>query len=57
MFLLCSDGLSTMLEPREIAAILAAGPDPSTTALALVDRANEVGGQDNITVLLIAVQR
>lgn len=57
LFLLCSDGLTTMLEPAEIAAILLAGPDTATAAPALIARANEAGGRDNITALLIAVQR
>lgn len=57
LFLLCSDGLTSMLEAVEIAAILAADPDPPTAAQALISRANEAGGQDNITVLLIAAHR
>ena len=57
LFLLCSDGLTTMLEPAEIAAIAASGPDTATAAQALIFRANEAGGRDNITALLIAAQR
>ena len=53
--LLCSDGLSGHLEPDEMAAILAAR-GPSAAALALVDAANERGGRDNITALVLSVR-
>jgi protein phosphatase len=52
--LLCSDGLTTMLQDDEIATIVkdAAG-DVKKAARELVDAANENGGEDNITVLLL----
>jgi serine/threonine protein phosphatase PrpC len=54
LFLLCSDGLTDMLTEDEIAAaILGAGREPAAAAKALVDSANERGGEDNITVVLI----
>lgn len=56
IFLLCSDGLTTMLEPDEIATVLATGAAPSVIAQTLVAKANEAGGRDNITTLLIAIQ-
>jgi protein phosphatase len=56
IFLLCSDGLTTMLEAEEIGALATAGPDTATAAGRLVDRANEAGGRDNITALLVAVR-
>jgi PPM family protein phosphatase len=53
LFLLCSDGLTDMLTEDEIAAaILGAGREPAAAAKALVDSANEHGGEDNITVVL-----
>ena len=53
LFLLCSDGLTDMLTEDEIAAaILSAGREPAAAAKALVDAANEHGGEDNITVVL-----
>lgn len=53
LFLLCSDGLTDMLTEDEIAAaILGAGREPAAAAKALVDSANERGGEDNITVVL-----
>jgi PPM family protein phosphatase len=52
--LLCSDGLTDMLSDDHIARILAT-PDPGETADALVAAANEAGGADNITVIVIDV--
>lgn len=49
---LCSDGLTRHVAPEEIAA-LAGGP-PDRAARALVDLANERGGQDNVTVVVYA---
>jgi serine/threonine protein phosphatase PrpC len=52
--LLCSDGLTTMLPDDEITRVIReSGPDIEKTAQALVDEANERGGEDNITVLLV----
>ncbi len=53
--LLCSDGLTTMLRPPEIAAILRRETDPTRGANALVDAANAAGGEDNITTVVIDV--
>jgi protein phosphatase len=53
LFLLCSDGLTDMLRPHEIAStILAADSDPVAAGEALVAAANANGGEDNITVVL-----
>lgn len=53
LFLLCSDGLSVMLDDDAIAeAILGAGRDPRAAGEALVAAANAHGGEDNITVVL-----
>ena len=51
--LLCTDGLSGELTDAEIARILAAESDPQACADALVSAANEMGGRDNITVIVI----
>ena len=51
--LLCSDGLTEMLADEAIAAILAAEPDPERACTTLVAEANEAGGRDNITVLIV----
>jgi protein phosphatase len=50
--LLCSDGLTEMLQDDGIAAILAAAPEPSVACDRLVMRANELGGRDNVTVVV-----
>ena len=53
LFLLCSDGLHDMLSDDTIAALLMAIPDLPTAAQALLDAANEAGGRDNISVILV----
>jgi protein phosphatase len=53
LFLLCSDGLPTMLSDGKVAATLeAAERDPDAAGEALVVAANARGGEDNITVVL-----
>jgi len=53
VFLICSDGLSTMLSDDEMAAAIeSAGRNPSDAADALVRAANAHGGEDNVTVVL-----
>lgn len=54
-YLLCSDGLTAVLPDERIQAILSRGEeeDLSDLARALVDRANEAGGPDNVTVGLV----
>ena len=51
--LFCSDGLTTMVRPDEIAGILSREPDPKRAAQLLVDAANAAGGEDNITAVII----
>ncbi len=53
LFVLCSDGLPTMVSDEEIAAALeAAERTPAAAAEALVAVANARGGEDNVTVVL-----
>ena len=54
-FLLCSDGLSNMVDEQTIATILQINEDPQVLAERLVAKANENGGSDNITVILVEV--
>jgi len=57
LLLLCSDGLTTMVDDGEIAHILgAAEGDLPGAARALVDAANARGGEDNITVILLGFE-
>jgi serine/threonine protein phosphatase PrpC len=56
VFLLCSDGLSTMVSDETIQGILADSPSLDGAAAALVDAANDSGGRDNITVVLFRVE-
>ena len=51
--LLCSDGLTTMVRPEEIATILGREHDPKRAAQLLVDAANAAGGEDNVTALIL----
>jgi len=54
VFLLCSDGLSGMVPDDRIAELLRGHPrDLKGAGLALVDAANEAGGQDNVTCVLV----
>jgi PPM family protein phosphatase len=54
VLLLCSDGLTTMLPDAEIARVLReCGADIDRAARTLVEEANQKGGEDNITVLLV----
>jgi protein phosphatase len=53
IYLLCSDGLTDLVEDDEIAAILdSKGDDLQQAGRALVEKANEYGGEDNISVIL-----
>lgn len=50
--LLCSDGLTEMVPDELIAETLRRHPEPETACRALIERALEAGGTDNITVVL-----
>lgn len=53
--LLCTDGLTDMLEDREIEEVLRGGDGARDTCEQLVDGALERGGVDNVTVIVVAV--
>lgn len=53
--LLCSDGLTDMVTDEEMYDIIKTHADPQTICDALVDTANERGGSDNISVIVVQV--
>ncbi|MBR5420595.1 MAG: Stp1/IreP family PP2C-type Ser/Thr phosphatase [Lachnospiraceae bacterium] len=57
MLLMCSDGLSNMIEDDEILALIREGGTLKEMAERLVDEANANGGRDNITVILVRVEK
>jgi serine/threonine protein phosphatase PrpC len=56
VYLLCSDGLTTMLDEQQIAAQLRGHPRLRDAGEALIAAANEAGGRDNITVVLVRLE-
>ena len=54
-YLLASDGLTNELPDGDIGGMLAGGDPPGPTAVALVEAANDRGGNDNITVIVADV--
>jgi serine/threonine protein phosphatase PrpC len=55
VYLLCSDGLTTMVKEDRIGAILAGAETLDDAVDRLVEEANEAGGRDNITVVAFRV--
>ena len=53
LFLLCSDGLSDMLDDASIASIMGTHESLEAGCDALVAAANDAGGKDNISVILV----
>jgi protein phosphatase len=53
ILMLCSDGLTRMVTEPEIAGTLQAESDPDRAAGKLIALANEYGGADNITVIVV----
>jgi protein phosphatase len=56
VFLICSDGLTTMLDDDHIARLLGRASTMQTAVRALVDEANRAGGRDNITVVAFQLE-
>ncbi|HEY5044787.1 MAG TPA: Stp1/IreP family PP2C-type Ser/Thr phosphatase [Solirubrobacteraceae bacterium] len=56
VYLLCSDGLTTMVPDALLAELLLAHPRLRDAGEALIAAANEAGGRDNITVVLLRVE-
>lgn len=55
VYMMCSDGLSDMVDDTSIARIVSERSELSSRATALVDAANDAGGRDNISVLMVEV--
>lgn len=55
-YLMCTDGLTTMLADDEIEARLARGGSLESVCRDLVDQCNARGGLDNITIVLLSVE-
>lgn len=57
ILLLCSDGLTRMLTEPEIAGTLQVETSPQKAADKLIELANDSGGADNITVIVIRLEK
>lgn len=55
-YLLCSDGLSGMLDDDELLEILESTEDPAGACRRLIDAANRNGGEDNVTAVLLKME-
>ncbi len=55
--LLCSDGLSGVIEEAELYAVMAGQPDPDVAVRQLIDLSNAEGGPDNITAIVIDIEQ
>ncbi|BCA80350.1 Stp1/IreP family PP2C-type Ser/Thr phosphatase [Desulfuromonas sp. AOP6] len=55
-YLLCTDGLTDMLDDETILSLVLSTDDPRTACARLVDAANAAGGKDNITAVLFFCQ-
>ena len=56
VYVLCSDGLSGMLSDEHICETVLSDPDLQAACERLVTRANEHGGEDNVTAVLVRIQ-
>jgi protein phosphatase len=57
VFVLCSDGLTGHVRDEEIALAVADGVDPQEAVDRLIRLANERGGEDNITVVIVRCEK
>jgi protein phosphatase len=55
-YILCSDGLSGMIEDAEILEIVSNSPNIEDACRKLIALANEHGGEDNITAVLVKIE-
>ena len=55
VYLLCSDGLNSMLPDEDLGALAGRSPDPHAVVAWMVDAANQAGGRDNVTAMIAAL--
>jgi serine/threonine protein phosphatase PrpC len=56
VYLICSDGLTSMIPEAHVAQVLAEAPSLASAGRMLIDAANDAGGRDNITVVLFRLE-
>lgn len=56
LYLLCSDGLSSMLDDSEIRTLVRRSDDPHAVVAWLIDAANQAGGMDNVTAMIASLR-
>ena len=56
VYLLCSDGLSGMVDDDELCRIVSGSPDLTVACQRLINTANEHGGEDNVTAVLVRLE-
>jgi len=56
VYVICSDGLSGMLTDEVIEQVVTASPDIRSACRKLIEKANDQGGEDNITAVLIKIE-
>jgi PPM family protein phosphatase len=56
IYLICSDGLTSMVEETRVGELVAGAPSLAAAGRALIEAANEAGGRDNITVVLFRLE-
>ena len=56
LLLLCSDGLSAMLDDQRIWQIMLSAPHPQEACRRLIAAANEAGGEDNISAIVVQIE-
>ncbi|MGZ8634404.1 MAG: Stp1/IreP family PP2C-type Ser/Thr phosphatase, partial [Solirubrobacteraceae bacterium] len=56
VYLICSDGLTSMIHEARVAEVLTAAPSLAAAGRSRIDAANDAGGRDNITVVLFRLE-
>jgi PPM family protein phosphatase len=56
VYLICSDGLTGMVDEARVGELLQAAPSLTSAARTLIDAANDAGGRDNITVVIFRLE-